>query len=57
MVEIARARIGTPIGTIGMIVEREGRPVGCYIYPVHLVGKPETVRTSRFRGKDLRVLK
>ena len=57
LVEISRARIGTPIGTIGMIVEREARPVGGYIYTVHLVGKPDTVRTRRFLGKDLRVIK
>ena len=57
LVEITRARIGTPIGTIGLIMEREVRPMRDYIYTVHLVGKPDTVRTRRFLGKDLRVIK
>ena len=57
LVEITRARIGTPIGTIGLIMEREVRPTRDYIYTVHLVGKPDTVRTRRFLGKDLRVIK
>ena len=61
LVEITRARIGTPIGTIGLIMERELRRDdeggGRYIYTVHLVGKPDTVRTRRFVGKDLRVIK
>ena len=60
LVEITRARIGTPIGTIGLIMERElRRDEGWqdYIYTVHLVGKPDTVRTRRFLGKDLRVIK
>jgi len=57
LVEITRARIGTPIGTIGLIMEREVRLPRAYIYTVHLVGKPDTVRTRRFLGKDLRVIK
>ena len=60
LVEITRARIGTPIGTIGLIMERELRRTHDghgYIYTVHLVGKPDTVRTRRFLGKDLRVIK
>ncbi len=66
LVEITRAHIGTPIGTIGLIMERERRQQRIempsedgygYIYTVHLVGKPDTVRTRRFLGKDLRVIK
>ena len=60
LVEITRARIGTPIGTIGLIMGRELRPTQDgygYIYTVHLVGKPDTVRTRRFLGKDMRVIK
>jgi len=60
LVEITRAHIGTPIGTIGLIMERERRQYTHgygYIYTVHLVGKPDTVRTRRFLGKDMRVIK
>jgi len=61
LVEITRdVGFGTSIyqiGTIGLIMEREVRPMRDYIYTVHLVGKPDTVRTRRFLGKDLRVIK
>ena len=60
LVEITRAHIGTPIGTIGLIMERERRQYTHgygYIYTVHLVGKPDTVRTRRFLDKDMRVIK
>ena len=57
LVEITRVTYGAPIGTIGLIMEREVCPARNYIYTVHLVGKPDTVRTRRFLGKDLRVIK
>ena len=58
LVEITRARIGTPIGTIGLIVEKCQSSTGHgNVYTVHLVGKPDTVRTRRFLGKNLRVIK
>ncbi len=61
LVETTRARIGIPYGTLGLIVEREFRDIlengGCYIYTVHLVGKPSTFGVRWFLGRDLRVIK
>jgi len=61
LVEINRAGVGTPMGTIGLIMERalrrDDEGGGRYVYTVQLIGKPDTVRTRCFLDKELRVIK